>query len=72
MVGRRSPEGVASRSVGLPAVAGATALGLVVLALLFGHVAMVGSSFALHAIVDLGRVLALLLPGLTDPSWLGV
>ena len=78
VVGRRAPAAVASRSVGTPIVAGATALGLVLVALRFGHsgvrIAVLGTSLALEWVrhVPVGGFLALVLPGLTDPSLLGV
>jgi hypothetical protein len=78
IVGRRAPEAVASRLVGWRIVSGAIALGLVVIAIRFWHsgvrLAVLGSWLAVEAIrhVPVGRLLALVLPGLTDPSLLGV
>jgi hypothetical protein len=74
MVGRPTPEGVASRRVGSPMLVGATALGLVALTVRFGHRAALGSALVVHGVGHLpaGHVVALVLPGLTDPLLIGV
>jgi hypothetical protein len=76
--GRRAPLAVAPGSVSWRIVAGATAVGLLTTALRFGrsgvHIAALGSWLALQGLrhVPVGHFLALILPGLTDPSLLGI
>jgi hypothetical protein len=80
VVGGPRPEtGLTPRSVGILTVAGAAALGFVVAALYFGLGLgvvgigpMLGSPLALDGLRHIpgGRVVALILPGLTYPSWL--